>query len=59
MIRITRDWAIKNTNTDSLLEMNATANLMVGKRVTGTANFAEATRYLGQRGNFTAKYNGK
>ncbi|MBC7866280.1 MAG: tetratricopeptide repeat protein [Gloeobacteraceae cyanobacterium ES-bin-316] len=45
-IRIIGDWVIMKSTTDSLLEINATAYLMIGKRFTITSNFAEATRYL-------------
>jgi two-component system, NarL family, sensor kinase len=45
-IQIIGDWIILNSNTDSLLEINSTANLVVGKKFTTLASFAEATRYL-------------
>lgn len=45
-IKLIGEWIIKNTDTDSLKEMQATANFVLGKVYTSTLSFEEATHYL-------------
>lgn len=45
-IRLIGNWVIKNTDTDSLREMQAAANVVLGKAYTSVLNFEEATRHL-------------
>ncbi|MBC7888097.1 MAG: tetratricopeptide repeat protein [Ferruginibacter sp.] len=45
-IRVIGEWVINNTYTDSLQEMQATANLVLGKIYTVISSYGEATRYL-------------
>ena len=40
------EWIIARSNTDSLRELQATANLVLGKIYTNTLDFEEGTRYL-------------
>ena len=44
--QIIGDWVIKNTDSDSLRQMQATANFLVGKVFTAVLNFEEASRFL-------------
>lgn len=44
--QIIADWIIKNSNTDSLLELRANANLLLGKAYTVVLNFDKATQFL-------------
>jgi len=45
-IQLIGEWVIKNTNTDSLREIQATAHLVLGKAYTNVLNFEDATRHL-------------
>ena len=44
--RIIGEWIIKNTDDDSLSEMQAMANFILGKIYTTVLNFEDATRFL-------------
>lgn len=45
-IRLIGEWVIQNTNSASLKEMHATANLILGNAFANVLNFDDATRHL-------------
>lgn len=45
-IQLIGGWVLKNTDTDSLREMQAAANVILGKAYTNVLNFDDATRHL-------------